>query len=444
MLSWSFVTLLAVAPPTGFTVSMERFAVDRVASGATVVTDPLMGQVVLKGITFSGRAPRLCPTVERKGPLITLRCTSRRLWAELSQDEHGAFVDLRELTGVSWLDQPTLVPMKAWSLHSVLLPDTCPGTLAAARGECALARGELEVARAAWTEGLQGPDVSLCHLRLGDLAVHDADIETALAHYGKVPPVGPIGHMGLVRSCELMGTCLKEAASDEAASTDLLARDMSRELRLLTVRRELAAGRDARAMQTLQTALDQDPDACEGSLSLCQKLIAVGLQSDDTDARVAALASFLTDRARKGPAEYELNSAASQAARDLGAPAFAASILSANTPKVPASALAPHLLEIIRLYLAARDPVRAAVVLEYAEGKLGAVTQGEPWASARRQLHRRARPAVAAPSAQASAEALEALSTQVSLSTDLARAASLRSRAGDSLPQNRSNTENAP
>lgn len=434
LLSWSFLTFLAVAPPTGFTVSMERLAISQVAAGATVVTDPLMGQVVLKGLTLAGQAPRLCPIVERKAGTVTLRCTSRRLWAELSSDARGPFVDLRELTGVSWLDLAALVPMHAWSLKSLLLPDTCPGTLAAARGECALGRGELEVARAAWTEGLTGPDGSLCHLRLGDLAMRESDLEGALAHYAKVPPVGIVGRLGQLRSCELMGTCLREAESIQAADTESLALDLSREVQLLAARRELAAGRDAQALQGLLATMERDGGACQGALPLCQKLIVVGLQSRDVEARVAALSAFLTEGTRQGPAAYELNHAASLAARDLGAPAFAASILSANTPKVPARELPQHLLEVVRLYLAARDPVRAAVVLEYAEGKLGPATQTAGWNTARRMLGRRAGSRIAAPSS--SPEQLEALSSQVSLSTDLARAASLRSRALASTPEN--------
>ena len=437
MPSWSFALILAAAPPTGFTVSMERLAVSRVAASATVAIDPLMGRVELKGLSLTGKAPQLCPVVERAGETITLRCTSRRLWAELSHDAHGSFIDLRQLTGVSWLDQAELVPMPAWSLRSVLLPDTCPGTLPAARGECALARGELEVAIAAWTEGLSGPDVSLCRLRLGDVALRAGDIEGALAQYTKVPEVGFVGRMAHARSCELMGSCVREADSDKAADTESLPADMARELRLRTARREMAAGRDGRAMLVLLTAMENDADACQGALPLCQKLLAVGLQSTDVEARVSALSAFLTDKARRGPGEYELHPAASQAAFDLGAPAFAASILSANTPKVPAPELSAHLLEIIRMYVAARDPVRATVVLEYAEGKLGAATHGGGWSSARRQLGRHSGTTVAAPpSPERAAEALEALSTQVSLSTDLARAASLRSRAASSTPEN--------
>ncbi|MDP1824565.1 MAG: hypothetical protein Q8L48_15020 [Archangium sp.] len=437
MLSLSLALLVGVTSPgtspvpdrvpTGFTVSVER--VD-LSGAATVVVDPLLGRVLVQGASLSGKAPRLCPTVERKGDQLTLRCTTKKLWAEVSHDVRGHFIDLRELSGVSWLDL-SLLPMKGWAPHSVLLPDTCPGTLAAARGECALARGELEAARAAWTDGLTGPDASLCHLRLGDLAIREGAIEAALAYYAKVPPVGFIGRMGQARTCELLGTCLTEDASTHAGNTEALPAELARELTLFSVRRELAAGRDGRAMQVLLALMETDREACEGWLPLCQKFLAVGFASDSADARIAALSAFLTDKARRGPAEYELNRAASLTARDLGAPAFAASILSANTPKVPAAELSAHLLEIVRLYLAARDPVRATVVLEYAEGKLGAGAYRGGWNGARRQLGRRAGTAVAAPTVERS---LEALSTQVSLSTDLARAAALRSRA--SIPEN--------
>ncbi len=430
MLTLAFTLLLNASPlaepdqVTGFTVSMERVAVTE-TTGASVRADPMLGEVILTGLELTTKAPRLCPTRERRGEQLVLHCTTRRIVAQLAHDERGAFIDAREVMGVSWLDF-ALVPMTAWSLRSLSLPDVCPGKLAAARGECALAQGEIDAARAAWTEGLEGPDVSLCHLRLGDLAIREGAIEAALAHYAKVPEVGVVGRLAQLRSCELMGTCLTVAASDRAADTNLLSVEFAREVRLLQVRRELAAGRDVRAMQLLLAAFEVDADACAGALALCQKFIAAGLQSTELEARVAALSSFLTDKVRRGPAEYALNQAASRAASEIGAPGFAASILAANTPHVPGAELSSHLLGIIKLYVAARDPVRAAVVLEYAEGKLGSVTRNGEWSSARRQLGLRVRPR---PSLDRTTEALDALIAQVSLSTDLARAASLRSKA---------------
>jgi hypothetical protein len=303
--------------------------------------------------------------------------------------------------------------------------------MAAARAECALARGEPEVARAAWTECLATPDQGLCHLRLGDLAVREGRVEAALAHYARVTTIGPAGTLAKLRGCELLGTCLGPLDSARAAEVTTLTEELAREVRLSSVRRELVAGRDARAMQWLVQGLERDSQLCAGALPLCQKLVAVGLASEDADARIGALSTFLTDKVRKGPAEYALNVAAAEAARDLGAPAFAASILSANTPLVPRAELGEHLLRIVTLYLVARDPVRAAVVLEYAEGKLGGANAGR-WVQVRRQLGRR--PQKPERLAVERRPSLEALSSDVALTTDLARATALRSKAAEPFP----------
>jgi hypothetical protein len=206
--------------------------------------------------------------------------------------------------------------------------------------------------------------------------------------------------------------------------------ELARDQQLHTLRRDLFAGRDLEAMARLQALLEADATVCDGAIEFCQRLIEAGLDSRDVEARIAALSVFLTDKVRHGPHELVLNDQAAKTARELGAPGFAATILAANTPHVPRAELSEHLLNIVRLYVAARDPVRAAVVLEYAEGKLGAATRVGGWASARRQLGRASGTTVAAPvSPVTDAAALDELSSQVSLSADLARAAAARTRA---------------
>ncbi len=448
MLSWSFVAILAAAPPTGFTLSIDRIPVSQATPGIVLSVDPLLAQVVLRGGSITGKLPRLCPTAERKGTVTTLKCISRRLWATLARDAKGAYIDLRQLTGVSWLDDASRVPMVAWPLRTLLLPDVCPGKLPAARGECALAQRDFKTAKAAWIEGIAGPDASLCHLRLGDLAMIDNNVEQALYHYSKITSVTSVGRMGQVRQCELMGTCLEPAESERMGDIELIPLELAREVRLYKARRELTAGRDAEAMASFRDSLDADGALCEGALSFCQKMIEAGLASDDVEARIAALSAFLTDKVRKGPLEYALNEAAARSALELGAPGFAASILSANSPHVPKNELGPHLLEIIKLYMAAGDAVRASVVLEYAESRLGATAQSGAWLTARRQLNSREKknsPVASAVDRSAeNLEALEALSTQVSLATDLARAAAVRSRAVAPVAPTGSNLENAP
>jgi|APLak6261679142_1056127.scaffolds.fasta_scaffold00011_45 hypothetical protein len=430
MLMLAATLLAAVPPPTGFSLSVDRVAVRATIAQPTVVVEPLTARVVLRGLVLTGKAPALCPVMEKRDGAVVLRCTTRRLWAELASDKRGAFVDLRELRGLSWLDRDTHVPMHPWSLRAVGIPDVCPGTAAAARAECAFQRGDLEQATNGWVDALSGPDVTLARVRLGDLAVADGDLETALKHYSKATPIGPVGRLAQARSCELIGTCLSREESDRVANVEGMPAELARDQQLHTLRRDLFAGRDLEAMARLQALLEADATVCDGAIEFCQRLIEAGLDSRDVEARIAALSVFLTDKVRHGPHELVLNDQAAKTARELGAPGFAATILAANTPHVPRAELSEHLLNIVRLYVAARDPVRAAVVLEYAEGKLGAATRVGGWASARRQLGRASGTTVAAPvSPVTDAAALDELSSQVSLSADLARAAAARTRA---------------
>jgi hypothetical protein len=202
-------------------------------------------------------------------------------------------------------------------------------------------------------------------------------------------------------------------------------------LALYTLRRELVSGRDRAALEFMTKRLSMDPDLCEAARTFCQKVVEVGLGSADVEARIAGLSLYLNDRVRRGPREQALNRVASETAFELGAPAFAAAVLASNTPHVEASALPSHLLRIIKLYTAANDHVRAEVILEYADTKLGAVTRGAEWSAVRKQLRSNAKTkrAVELPSLAGDEQALEALTSQVTLTTDLARAARARSQA---------------
>ena len=434
MLTALATMLLAVAPPTGFSQSVERIAVRRTSGPVSVEADPMTARVVLHGLALTEKPPRLCPVVTRKEGVITLTCNTRRLWAGLQSDPRGTYVDVRQLTAVSWLDDASRVPMRAWSLRSVLIPDVCPGTTAAARGECALGKGDLGRAREAWDMALTGPDLGLAHLRLGDLALVDGDVELALKHYSKVTSVGPVGRMAQARACELSSSCLNPVESERVANSEGLALELARELTLYTLRREMAVGHDQAAMTLLLSKLETDLSFCQGAVGFCQKLIEGGLASTDVEARLTALSAFLTDKVRKGPYELALNEAAAASAQEIGAPGFAAAILAGNTPNVAHAHLADHLLEVVRLYLAARDPIRAAVVLEYAEGKLGAASRSGGWVAVRRQLNRPGAVSAAPAAPIVDEVAMEQLSTQVSLSTELARAAATHSRAAQNVP----------
>lgn len=442
MLSWTLLSFLAITPPTGFTASVERLRVARSGGEVTVKVEPLLARVVMTGAKLTGKPSQLCPKVERRGDTTTLHCRTRRLWAALAKDARGSYLDVRQLIGVSWLDAD-FIPVMGYAPSTFLLPDSCPGTLLAAQAECALARGDLSRAERLFTACLETPDLGLCHLRLGDFAARRGDVEAALQHWAMAPYNGPVARLARFRTCELMGTCLDVEGSARARSLDTLPPELHLEVKLAAVRRELAAGRDAEAMTLFVSMLEQAPTVCEGNQPLCQRLVWIGLQSDDAEARMGALSVFLQDRVRRGGAEHELNQLAAATATELGAPAFAASIISANTPRVPRAELPEHLLRVIELYLAAHDTVRAAVVFEYAEVKLGAVTQGVRWNAVRKALNHKTTLPPAETTVADSTAALAALSDDVSLSTDLARATKARSQAANPLTQP-ATPENAP
>lgn len=429
--------LLSTLPPTGFTASVERLPVRVTGKGVTASAevDALLGRVVLKGLTPAGKT-RLCPTQKTVDGVVVLECTSRRLWAQLEHDARGVYIDVRQLTSINWTDRDSEIPMATWSLKDLSLPDTCPGTGPAARAECAWMAGDLGTAKRAWDEALGGPDVGLARLRLGDLALRSGDVEGAMKLYAAVTSAGPLGRLAAARTCELVGTCFSEAESARAANEDGLALPFAREMTLLTVRREVLSGRDRAAIVMLTAKLEADPRLCETAIAFCQKVIEAGLASSDVEARIAALSAFLNEALRHGPREIELSLAAAQTARELGAPGFAASVLAANTPRVARERLPAHLLLVVQLYLAANDRVRAGVIFEYAEGKLGPATRSAPWNQLRRQLGRPPRAAPPAPTLARDEAAFEALTSQVALTTDLARAAAARSRAADAPQEN--------
>lgn len=424
-------TLLALTPPSGFTASIERVPVRVVGTAPVVEVDSLGAEVKLTGLAIIGKAPRLCPKQQVTKGAVIWKCSTRKLWASFDREGEKAFVELRELTSRAWLDADSQIPLHAWSLKGLALPDACPGQVPAARAECALGRGELEVARAAWEEALRGPDVGLAHLRLGDLAILDGDVVLAMNHYAKVIPVGPVGRLAQARACELAGNCFSEVESKRIASDEGLGAEFARELALYTLRREVVAGRDRAAMEFMTKRLSMDPDLCEAARRFCQKVVEVALGSTDVEARIAGLSLYLNDHIRRGPREQSLNRVASDTAFELGAPGFAAAVLASNTPHVEPDALPSHLLRIVKLYASANDRVRAEVILEYADTKLGPVTRGAEWSAVRKQLrgNTKAKRTVELPSLAADEQALEAFTSQVTLTTDLARAAKARSQA---------------
>ena len=424
--------LLTAAPPTGFTAAMERMPLVRTQGKVTVRVEAVRGLVFITGMRMRADAKgELCPRWELRRDTLVLKCATRQLWAEV--DVPGAMLELRRLRGlpITWGDEA--IPFRAWTLSSLGIPEKCPGRMPSARGECFLAEGNWIEARKAYLEGLGTPDASLSRIRLGDFAMENGDFEAALGWYAQIQAGGPVGRMAAERECELSGSCFGTEKA-QLSSMVGLQEPMKTEAELRLMRREVIRGNVAGAVGMMAERLTRQPPVCETALGFCQALTLAGLESEDESAQINALSMFTDPQLRDGPYDEALMLAAAQTAELVGAPAFAAAALSSFTSRVPRAELPAHLLRVAQLYLAGNDRVRAAVIAEYAESKLGlGALSGPAWLRVRQQVARVrptapvARPRQGAPVAPT----LPQLESDVSLAAELARAAALRSRALD-------------
>ena len=273
-----------------------------------------------------------------------------------------------------------------WSTPQALgLGGSCPGTTPAARGECALAKGDIATARTALTEALTTVDLDYAQVRLGDLALLDDDPLGALDWYGK-PRDGVWRRIAVERQCEITGTCgvitwMFDAAAMPAPMRDELA---LRQLRLMK-------------FASLPTAVEQlsrlghqiyPTELCEGAKLLCRNVMLEGLRSEDPDAQLLALSLYASGPVGiSDPARPELAIAAAEAAQSLGAPRYGASAMASALADVPHAQLSDYLRRVVELYLAAREPARAAAVFDYSIDTLGVELKKNPsWQQVARRI----------------------------------------------------------
>ncbi len=429
MFTLGLIASVLGSAPTGFTAAAERLLLARTnGKPATVLVEPIKRQLVLVNAKPKGAlGSALCPQIESQGDRTVLRCTTRQLWAEVSDGDGGLALDIRLLKGLPWEGELAL-PMRAWPIRAYGIPDECPGRLDATKGQCELELGTIEEAERLFKKARSGPDANFAYLRLAELALSRGQAEEAIHLFAFVPPVGPIGRLARAKLCDLTGSCLSEAASASAGDTLGIEEPIKGELGLVTWRREVLMGREAKAMAPFVEALQQSPELCRDAVGLCQQMLIAGLTCPDEHARASALGGWLVQAVRHGAHELELARAASRAARDLGAPSFAAAVLASTSALVPPGELSPHLLGAVELYLEGRDPIRAEAIFDYAESRLGVgVTSKGQWSLVRRALKGlRVEPTSETPVSSVPVELLE---TNVGLARELARAASARSRA---------------
>jgi len=425
---------LGAPPPTGFTTSIERVALERTAARVEATVNPVVRTIVLTGAKLAPRAEsQLCPEQLKRSGSFTLRCSTRRLWAAVAEDEKGLYLDVRALRGVTWTWDGQVIPLQQWPFDGVAIPQTCPGTIDVVRAECALGEGRFEDAERLFTAALDSPDAHLARLRLGDLTLRRGNPEGALALYAKAAATGPVSRLAKLRECDLTGNCLTE----KPATLDGLHPALAMEGRLHLIRQDLAVNRDREAMQQLVAEVEAGRPVCTTSRVFCQQAVQTALESGDDVAATMALSVFAQAALSDGPWGVEVAKAAATEAERAGAPAYAAAVLASLSGRLPNDELDQHLQRVARLYLAARDPVRAQFVVEYAEQRLpGAALRSASWQQLRRLVEPRSprAPKKQEPSAPPLAERLPALSEDVAISSELAHAARLRAVAAQPPP----------
>ena len=419
---------LGAPPPTGFTSSMERVALTRTSSHVEVTVDPLVKTIVLTGAKLTGRLESaLCPIEVKQRDGLALHCTTRRLWAAIGDDENGLYLDLRALRGVTWTWEAAGVPMQRWPFEGLGIPQSCPGTIDVVKAECALGEGRFQDAEALFTSALQTPDVHFARLRLGDLALRRGDAEGALSWYSKASATGPVSRLAHLRECDLTGNCLNERSATVAGLHPTLAM----EARIHRIRQDLAADHDREAMQQLSAEVEAGRPICTVAHLFCQKAVQGAFSAHDDETSSMALSVFASAGLADGPAGVEVARAAAGAAERAGAPAFAAAVLASLSGRLPMDELDVHLPRVAKLYLVARDPIRAQFVVEYAEQRLAPSTlKSRVWKQLRVAVEPKSGTAVKKPAAPPSiAVRLPALAEDVAISRELARAVQVRSAA---------------
>jgi hypothetical protein len=367
------VALPAVRGPVRFEVrALERLVVIEAPRGAR-----RLAAAIRRG------ARAVCAEVEVAGPEVQLRCRTPRIAARISKVGRRSILEVAALRTLPWMgpDAPPLVPFDPKPSG---LGESCPGSTASGRAECLLGRGDLTGARAALDEIVEGPPRAHASLRLGDLDFLAGDLHAAAMRWGEVHGA-PWDRLAAIRLHELSPTHLAPPDYEALYSTGGLPAPLARDVTLRKARGLAFDGRLQDAVRLLQ-ARD-----CDG-LPVCLDILTLAMR-DPGPASIEALAVWaeLTDRG-SGRAELEAEGAAADVASRAGAPAFAANVLAAAVPRVPASALPAHLLRTAELFLAAGDTVRAGVVLEFARARAGRKRlAGRRWASVARSVRAGAR-----------------------------------------------------
>ncbi len=340
---------------------------------------------------IAAAAGQICPDVRASVGVVELHCKTPQLDATLNKEGAHLYLDVHELRGLPWRLGDDGPPLTFFDPVTMGLGQACPGDTPIARGECALHEGQFIEAAQAFREALATPHLLLAQMRLGDLALIAGDPQTAVGWYNLGSRVGVYGRLSAARLCEFDPECIVFIPSldPDPYSLPSLLRD---DLVVRGARAQSFAGNHVKAVEMLRRRFDRNDDLtfCQGNVApLCRRIILAALRKASVEEGRKVLEAYLMlgDRAT-GPVAVELASEAAEMAAKLGAPVFGANLLSAVTGGVPAQLMEAHLLRAAELYLTGQDPVRARVIVEFAESKSLARARAPQWNRVRGLLKR--------------------------------------------------------
>jgi len=370
----------------------------------------------------------LCPDFDATDHRIILRCQSRNLKAKITGKRRRRVLRVDDLLGPPLRKDDSRMPLLFYPPEQLGLGSKCPSNTDAGQGECHLRARRMKSAAKSFRKALKGEHRVFASLRLGDLAMEIGDVETAVGWYRKAGFRGPYGRLATLRLCELNGTCFDDRDHHyRYTDTAALRTPLKEEVVLRTARMHVFAGRPLQAAHyLLSTGLRTKSDnLCKYAPALCHRIALEALRTSQIQPSSDALSLYMALPGRlAGDHAFELTDLAAQTAEDLGALAFAASLLASSTEVVPDALAADHLYRTARLYVAADDQARARIVLRFAKEQYRKdAPQLLRFLLLEEQLDeaRRRRDAEAALAADTPAEEAPALSPQELLLADAAK-----------------------
>ena len=315
--------------------------------------------------------PQLCPEVAVDGARVMLSCTATRVEGVLVRSPRA--LDIFRHRGIpdcgpDRLGIPPLAP------EELGLGDACPGSSEAGRAACLLNAGDRAGARTLLQVALKGAESVAARWMLGALAADERDPLRAAEAFQQAGIRGVFGRIAALDLCELTAECTAHEKASRSMLTERLPEPIRTAVEMREIRREAYYGSATVAAAALSRRMAENlrDNPCEDVyFNTCREVSLAALLSDEDPLTALELYLTLPGGSEWRVADVDAARAAALAATRVGAPGFAASLLTSVTRAVHPSAQEEHLRNIVLLYREAGDDIRAQVVLDYAVARAG-------------------------------------------------------------------------